>query len=290
MKTTKVGKYCLTKQIGKGALGKVYLASSDSSEQVAIKKIKGEKITGQFEERLKIELEVLNKLKHCEYILDLKECFKFDGNLFMVMEFVAGGDLFEFVTTNCINEDVIKYIFVELLRGVKKLHDNNIVHHDLKLENILIGGNGNIKIIDLNYCCYVAGDCKISKFCGTEAYLAPELFSGEPYNGKKVDVWCLGVILFTMSWKRFPFMPENMDVLYEQTRNRRYLTTFLKRLNGSTGLKTLVHMILNPDPAKRPSIDEILGHPWLQTATSESYQKFLFEEEMCNRAIESCRC
>jgi len=289
MKTTRIGNYKVVRQIGKGGLGKVYLAVHEYNKtQVAIKKINQE--NGVLEERALNELEVLKKFKSSEYFVNLIESFTLNGSCFMVMEFLAGCDLFDFVTTNILSEDVIKYIFLQLLKGVKQLHECGIVHHDLKLENILIGKNGKIKLIDFNLCCFVSGDCKISKFCGTEAYLAPELFPGEPYNGKKIDIWCLGVILFTMCWKQFPFMPENNDLLYEQTRNKRYLPCMLKHLNGSEELKHLVLSILNPDPIKRISLEDILIHPWLQSASPDSYQRFLFEEELCNRVIEGCRC
>lgn len=105
-----------------------------------------------------------------------------------------------------IPENDVRYIFKQVVEGINYLHLNNFVHRDIKLENILINKkNREIKIIDFGFSVCVKADKKLCMFCGTPSYMAPEIVSKQEYNGKYVDVWALGILLYTMLCGKFPF-------------------------------------------------------------------------------------
>lgn len=105
-----------------------------------------------------------------------------------------------------IPENDVRYIFKQIVEGINYLHLNNFVHRDIKLENILINKkNKDVKIIDFGFSVCVQADKKLCMFCGTPSYMAPEIVSKQEYNGKYVDVWALGILLYTMLCGKFPF-------------------------------------------------------------------------------------
>lgn len=105
-----------------------------------------------------------------------------------------------------IPEKEVRFIFKQLTEGIHYLHSNSYVHRDIKLENILIDKkNKTIKIIDFGFSVSVQPDKKLCMFCGTPSYMAPEIVSKQEYNGKFVDIWAMGILLFTMLCGKFPF-------------------------------------------------------------------------------------
>ena len=125
------------------------------------------------------------------------------------MEFISNTSMHGFIKTfesRRIPEKDVRFIFKQIVEGINYLHSNNFIHRDIKLENILIDKkNKQIKIIDFGFSVCVQSDKKLCMFCGTPSYMAPEIVSKQDYNGKFVDIWALGILLYTMLCGKFPF-------------------------------------------------------------------------------------
>lgn len=125
------------------------------------------------------------------------------------MEFISNTSMHGYIKTfenRRIPEKEVRIIFRQIVEGVNYLHSSNFVHRDIKLENILIDKKDKkIKIIDFGFSVSIQADKKLNMFCGTPSYMAPEIVSKQDYNGKFVDVWALGILLFTMLCGKFPF-------------------------------------------------------------------------------------
>ena len=125
------------------------------------------------------------------------------------MEFLSNISMHGYIKTfesRRIPENDVRFIFRQIVDGVNYLHNNNFVHRDIKLENILIDKNSKkIKIIDFGFSVYSTNDKKLCMFCGTPSYMAPEIVSKQDYNGRCVDTWALGILLFAMLCGKFPF-------------------------------------------------------------------------------------
>ena len=205
-------------------------------------------------------------------------------HLCLVLEYVSGGELFDYVNDHFENstEEESKYIFLQLVKILEYLHENGIVHRDLKLENILIvssdqSPNGSIiKLTDFGLAKFIdKSSPTLTTRCGSEEYAAPELISGKPYDGRKTDIWSLGVILYTLLVGYLPF---NLEA--GQSR-RQFFSKIIRadftfpnseketgrRSKISSEAKILVKKILQSNPQKRHSLEEIRSHPWLKGVT-----------------------
>lgn len=198
----------------------------------------------------------------------------------LILEYVSGGELFDYVNDHYedSNEDESKRIFIQLVNILEYLHENNIVHRDLKLENILLDSpnqpsNGPIiKLTDFGLAKFIDKSPILTARCGSEEYAAPELMSGKPYDGRKTDLWSLGVILYALLVGYLPF---NLEA--GQTR-RQFFSKILRadftfpNSEKETGRKSmisneakdLVKKILQVNPQKRLSLSEIKNHSWLK--------------------------
>ncbi|KAJ3221151.1 hypothetical protein HK099_003722 [Clydaea vesicula] len=205
--------YKITKVIGSGAFGKVKLGKHvESGEKVALKYISNEIIRANVNYiLLKREILVLKLLSHphiAKFITSARE----DREYVIVMEFVEGKDLFEYINTSStrkdklgLDENIARHFFRQLLSAVDYIHRNFIVHRDLKPENILIDNFMNLKIIDFGFANLFNPRYELNTVCGSTGYLPPEMIKGEGYIGPEVDIWCLGIILYAMLTGKPPF-------------------------------------------------------------------------------------
>ncbi|CBK23984.2 uncharacterized protein [Blastocystis hominis] len=255
-----VGPYRLEKTLGTGSFGKVKLAVHiPTNIEVAIKILSKEKIKQlEMSEKVKREIQILRSFKH-PHIVRLYEVIDTPSDLFLVTEYVRGGELFDYIVRHGrLPENEARRFFQQIISGIEYCHNNGVVHRDLKPENILLDEYNNIKIADFGLANFLVDGCFLDTSCGSPNYAAPEVISGRMYAGPEVDIWSCGVILYALLCGRLPFDDENISVLFRKIKNGLYrLPSFL-----SEGGRDLIPEMLLNDPVKRITIPEIRKDPW----------------------------
>ncbi|CAG8603971.1 27393_t:CDS:2 [Dentiscutata erythropus] len=278
-----IGHYAVLKLIGTGSFSEVKLAIDlENCREVAIKMISLKEM--QDNECLKTgvsrEIKILEYINHPN-IVSLLDTVETPTHLCLILEYVPGGELFDYVNEyyEKITEEEAKQIFYELVNIVSYLHESNIVHRDLKLENILLessessSNKKHIKLTDFGLARFINPKSPLlTTRCGSEEYAAPELISASSYDGRKTDIWSLGIILYALLVGYLPFNQEA-----GQTRKQFFIkiikadfkfpnpNTADKRGSISEDAKDLVKKILHTMPERRPSLEEIKNHPWLSS-------------------------
>ena len=268
------GAYILGSTLGEGEFGKVKLGwrkDGKHPSQVAIKLIKRDTLARDAELEVKIHREInsMRLLSHPN-IINLVEVLKSGKYIGIVLEYVSGGELFEYILQHKhLKENVAKRLFAQLVSGVDYMHLKGLIHRDLKLENLLLDKHKNIVISDFGFVnSYNRAKNDLMKTsCGLPCYAAPELvLTKTPYSGRKVDIWSMGVILYAMLAGYLPF---DDDVENEDGADivRLYSYICFTRLTFPDSVsplaRDLLRRIIVPDPSKRIGIDEIRNHPWL---------------------------
>ena len=220
---------------------------------------------------LKNEIKMLEKCNHPN-IIKLIDSFEGAKKVYLLLEYVGPSTLAHELDSpkrtvkGRMSEDEAAHVFHEVAQGLNYLHRNGMAHRDVKLHNIIIGLQGEVKIIDLGYGIQYQTGQKISSFCGTPSYMSPEVISREPYDAFKADVWSFGVCLYKALTGKFPFPGVSQTNLFYNIRKGHYeLPAHL-----SEHAKKLIGMLLVPDPSMRPPIQDILNQPWLASAVTES--------------------
>ena len=252
--------YKVISLLGKGAFASVYLAQHIATHTpVAIKIIPKKNV--HHKETLVRELELIKQMKH-PLIVKYFEIRENDTKLLIIMEYIAGKTLLDIINATQIDEDTAKRIFSQLISVIDYCHNVvHCVHRDLKPENIIIDQNGNMKLIDfgLGRSIDTAHDGVMQTRCGSIAYVAPELISGNGYT-QSVDIWSCGVVLYAMMTQTLPFNDESSNV-----------NTIMQKIikedpvlapNFSSSLANLIFRLLEKNPDNRITIQEIINHPW----------------------------
>ena len=249
-------------KLGSGGFSKVYKVKRKIDNQIyALKKVQLLNLS----ERQKLsslnEIRVLANIKN-NYIINYKEAFldEKDCTLCLVTEFADRGDLEKRIKEQkekgqYFNENDIWNIFIQIVKGLKSLHDMGIIHRDIKSSNIFLFSDGKAKLGDLNVCKILSKDILGYTQTGTPAYAAPEVWMEKPY-GFKSDIWSLGCVMYEMVTLKCPFREDNMVKLYNKVLVGEY-----KKIpnNFSLELKWIVEHMLNSEMDKRFSCDEILN-------------------------------
>ncbi|KAI8060650.1 kinase-like domain-containing protein [Gilbertella persicaria] len=275
-----IGQFRICQELGVGAFSKVYLANHIQTQKFfAIKTIQKGTLLDDPRVRSSIEREV-GILKYIDHpnIVHLEATMETEHMMCIVLEYVEGGELFDFVqkmhhaSHTAIQENMIKAIFLQLLHAVQWLHEHNIVHRDLKLENILMHKKDDetpiLKITDFGLARVVDPDSPLLVTrCGSEEYAAPEIIQQQPYDGRKTDTWALGIILYSLLVGYLPFR-------YDPRKQERVSQLFYRIVraqvkwptdcNVSEEAKQVVHSILERNPQKRILIQDIEHLPWFQ--------------------------
>ncbi|CAF4040162.1 unnamed protein product [Rotaria sp. Silwood2] len=240
--------------LGKGTYGKVKLAlDKRKNEQVAIKTIKKSRIENPHDlARIRREIDFMTSLNH-PYIIKVKEVYESREKIILVMEYASGGELYDYLNRmKRIPESQARAIFRQIVSAVHFLHKNQIVHRDLKLENILIDHNGDIKLADFGLILIR------HTFCGSPLYASPEIVSGIPYYGPEVDCWSLGVLLYTLVFGSMPFQGGDYNRLVRNITSGDFIQP--REQSGAVGL---IRKCLTVLPSKRFTIDDIATHWWV---------------------------
>lgn len=219
-------------------------------------------------ENLEHELEILSQMNH-RYVIKLYEHIQGDKLEFLVMEYGPKLMLSDFAK-NYNGHRILEYdariIFQQIVEAVAYLHEENITHRDLKMQNILIDEKFSIKLIDFGFASRTTPKKRFSVFCGTYSYMSPELVNRVPYDGKGSDVWSLGVLLYIMLVGDFPFKGGDQSEMAESIRRLNFhIPPFVSR-----NAKALIESIFVFDPKARPLAEDLMTCDWLLDAGKES--------------------
>ncbi|XP_041353009.1 MAP/microtubule affinity-regulating kinase 3-like isoform X3 [Gigantopelta aegis] len=255
-----IGKYRLIKTIGKGNFAKVKLAKHvPTSREVAIKIIDKTQLNPSSLQKLFREVRIMKWLDHPS-IVKLFEVIETEKTLYLVMEYASGGEVFDYLVAHGrMKEKEARAKFRQIVSSVQYCHQKHIVHRDLKAENLLLDGDMNIKIADFGFSNEFVPGNKLDTFCGSPPYAAPELFQGKKYDGPEVDVWSLGVILYTLVSGSLPFDGQNLKELRERVLRGKYRIPFYM----STDCENLLKKFLVLNPLKRASLENIMKDKWM---------------------------
>lgn len=265
--------YKILKVLGEGSYAKVYLsdfktASGPGRYQLACKIIDTRKAPRDFVKKfLPRELDILIKLNH-PHIIHVHSIFQRKYKYYVFMRHAEQGDLLDYITRKGpASEPQARVWFRQMALAIQYLHDLDVVHRDLKCENVLITNNFNLKIADFGFARYThdsAGKPLLSEtYCGSLSYVAPEILKGQPYYLKPTDMWSLGVILYVIVNKSMPFVDNNAKRLYELQINKRWRFRSKVVNNLTEPLKKLVAYLLEPDAMKRFKIEDSLKCAWI---------------------------
>ena len=259
-KSKKIGQYILGKSIGEGTFGKVKQGMHiHTGEKVAVKILEKDKIQDVADvERVAREIHILKIVRH-PCVVQLYEIIETQKQLYLIMEFANGGELFDFIVEQQrVEEREACYYFQQIIAGVDYISKLGIVHRDLKPENLLLDHNRTIKLVDFGLSnTYKPGET-LKTACGSPCYAAPEMIAGKRYTGTNVDLWSCGVILFAMICGFLPFEDPNTSQLYKKILNAEYKIPSFVSKDGADILKG----ILETDADKRLTIEQIREHPW----------------------------
>ncbi|XP_009625279.1 SNF1-related protein kinase catalytic subunit alpha KIN10-like isoform X1 [Nicotiana tabacum] len=210
--------YKLGKTLGIGSFGKVKIAEHTlTGHKVAVKILNRRKIKNmEMEEKVRREIKILRLFMH-PHIIRLYEVVETPSDIYVVMEYVKSGELFDYIVEKGrLQEDEARKFFQQIISGVEYCHRNMVVHRDLKPENLLLDSKWNVKIADFGLSNIMRDGHFLKTSCGSPNYAAPEVISGKLYAGPEVDVWSCGVILYALLCGTLPFDDENIPNLFKK--------------------------------------------------------------------------
>ncbi|XP_075781340.1 serine/threonine-protein kinase MARK1 isoform X7 [Pelodiscus sinensis] len=271
-----IGNYRLLKTIGKGNFAKVKLARHVlTGREVAVKIIDKTQLNPTSLQKLFREVRIMKILNHPS-IVKLFEVIETEKTLYLVMEYASGGEVFDYLVAHGrMKEKEARAKFRQIVSAVQYCHQKCIVHRDLKAENLLLDADMNIKIADFGFSNEFTIGNKLDTFCGSPPYAAPELFQGKKYDGPEVDVWSLGVILYTLVSGSLPFDGQNLKELRERVLRGKYRIPFYM----STDCENLLKKLLVLNPVKRGSLEQIMKDRWMNVGHEEEELKPYTEPE-----------
>ncbi|XP_016123824.1 MAP/microtubule affinity-regulating kinase 3-like isoform X3 [Sinocyclocheilus grahami] len=271
-----IGNYRLLKTIGKGNFAKVKLARHIlTGNEVAIKIIDKTQLNPTSLQKLSREVTIMKNLNHPN-IVKLFEVIETEKTLFLVMEYASGGEVFDYLVAHGrMKEKEARAKFRQIVSAVQYCHQKRIVHRDLKAENLLLDADMNIKIADFGFSNEFMVGNKLDTFCGSPPYAAPELFQGKKYDGPEVDVWSLGVILYTLVSGSLPFDGQNLKELRERVLRGKYRIPFYM----STDCENLLKRFLVLNPTKRGTLEQIMKERWINAGFEDDELKPFLEPE-----------
>ncbi|KAI9025271.1 kinase-like domain-containing protein, partial [Phycomyces nitens] len=253
----------IVRLLGRGSFGKVYQVIKRNTKQTYAMKVLSKRL-------LVAENEIAHTLSERNvligtftnpFIVSLKFSFQTAEHLFLVMEYIPGGDLFEHLQKETIVSDQVARFFIsEIICAFQDIHAKNVVYRDLKPENIMLDSLGHIALTDFGLCKELGQSQTTDTFCGTGEYLAPEMVLHKPY-GQAVDWWSLGILLYELLVGRPPFQSVNRNTLYD--RICRGKLSFPSHVSPQA--KDLIRCLLERDPTRRlgaMGAEQVKAHPW----------------------------
>nr|XP_058926890.1 serine/threonine-protein kinase MARK2-like [Kogia breviceps] len=260
-KEAHISDYEILHTIGKGSFAKVKLARHIlTGTQVAVKVIKKRhRNFSTFQKLLLREVHSMKALNHPN-IVRLLGVTDTEEAMFLIMEYLSGGDMFDYLTTHGrMPEAQARGLFQQLVSALQHCHQRGVVHRDLKPPNLLFDGNMNLKLTDFGFSNICDTSGTLDTICGTLPYTAPELLLGQSYSGPAVDVWSLGVVLYFMVTGSRPFVGKDVQELREQILTGQYpIPTYL-----SLEVRSLLRKMIALNPSDRGTLPDLMRHPWV---------------------------
>ena len=279
---TNLNFYKIGRRIGHGAFGKVNLALHIlSGHIVAIKSFN--KLKKKFpKNRILYEVNLMKKLRGHKNIINILETIETEKYYLIIMENISGGNLLNIINKMTkLPENYSKYIFKQLIESIIYIQSQNIIHRDIKPDNILIDLNNIIKICDFGVGKEIKSNEYVKDTCGTPAFIAPEILLNNNYNPFKTDVWSSGVVLYTMLSGVVPFRGNND---YELHKN--ILSGKFPKLNFiSNSCEDLLNKLLEVNPEKRINLNNILSHKWFSDGINGEICLFTNAEKVIYRKL-----
>ncbi|KAJ4790029.1 Serine/threonine-protein kinase ATG1 [Rhynchospora pubera] len=268
----RVGEYVLGKQIGSGAFSVVWQGLNKKEDIVAVKEISLERLNKKLRDSLLSEVSILRRVHHPNIIALLDSIHDHDRHtIFLILEFCPGGDLSSYILRRPrLPEPTAKHFMRQLAAGLQVLRANNVVHRDLKPQNILLSTNhetATLKIADFGFAKSLNPSSMAETLCGSPLYMAPEVMQLHKYDAK-ADLWSLGVILYQLVTGRTPYNGANQIQLLQNILKSNELT-FPPDVTLSPHCIDLCTKLLRRNPVERLTVEEFLNHPFLVDNTSD---------------------
>nr|XP_046214062.1 serine/threonine-protein kinase BRSK2 isoform X4 [Oncorhynchus gorbuscha] len=254
-----VGPYRLEKTLGKGQTGLVKLGiHCVTCQKVAIKIVNREKLSESVLMKVEREIAILKLIEH-PHVLKLHDVYENKKYLYLVLEHVSGGELFDYlVKKGRLTPKEARKFFRQIISALDFCHSHSICHRDLKPENLLLDEKNNIRVADFGMASLQVGDSLLETSCGSPHYACPEVIRGEKYDGRKADVWSCGVILFALLVGALPFDDDNLRNLLEKVK----LGVFHMPHFIPPDCQNLLQGMIEVDATKRLTLEHIQKHNW----------------------------
>ncbi|KAJ8347312.1 hypothetical protein SKAU_G00287130 [Synaphobranchus kaupii] len=254
-----VGPYRLEKTLGKGQTGLVKLGiHCITGQKVAVKIVNREKLSESVLMKVEREIAILKLIEH-PHVLKLHDVYENNKYLYLVLEHVSGGELFDYlVKKGRLTPKEARKFFRQIISALDFCHSHSICHRDLKPENLLLDEKNNIRIADFGMASLQVGDSLLETSCGSPHYACPEVIRGEKYDGRRADVWSCGVILFALLVGALPFDHDNLRQLLEKVKSGVFHMPHFIPPDCQALLKGMIEV--NPD--KRLTLEAIQKHSW----------------------------
>ncbi|CDR97367.1 protein kinase domain containing protein, putative [Babesia bigemina] len=262
---TVVKGYALLGTLGVGSFGKVRLGiHCETGRRVAVKIIqKGQTVRAGVLNKLAREIRAMSGLRH-PHVIHVHELIDTPTTVFIVMEYVEGGELFDYISQNSrLNEPEAVRIMRQILSAVHFCHSKMICHRDIKPENVLLDGNMDVKLGDFGLSNSMRYGTCLKTPCGSPNYASPEVICGKSYSGPEVDVWSCGIIFYVLLCGCLPFDDDEMSILFMKIK----LGKYHEPPHLSESAKSLLRRMIDVNPVSRITMKEILMHPWFVGCT-----------------------
>ncbi|KAM7399481.1 hypothetical protein PAMP_018751 [Pampus punctatissimus] len=256
----RVGFYDIERTLGKGNFAVVKLARHRITKtEVAIKIIDKTQLDAVNLEKIYREVQIMKMLDH-PHIIKLYQVMETKNMLYLVTEYAKNGEIFDYLAKHGrLSELEARRKFWQILTAVEYCHNRNIVHRDLKAENLLLDGQMNIKIADFGFGNFFQPGEPLATWCGSPPYAAPEVFEGQQYEGPQLDIWSMGVVLYVLVCGALPFDGPTLPVLRQRVLEGRFRIPYFM----TEDCEHLIRRMLVLDPSKRLSVSQIKEHKWM---------------------------
>ncbi|NP_001314873.1 serine/threonine-protein kinase SIK2a isoform 1 [Danio rerio] len=256
----RVGFYDIERTLGKGNFAVVKLARHRiTKSEVAIKIIDKTQLDAVNLEKIYREVEIMKLLDH-PHIIKLYQVMETKNMLYLVTEYARNGEIFDYLASRGrLSEVDARKKFWQILSAVEYCHQRNIVHRDLKAENLLLDTHMNMKIADFGFGNFFRPGEPLTTWCGSPPYAAPEVFEGQQYEGPQLDIWSMGVVLYVLVCGALPFDGPSLPVLRQRVLEGRFRIPYFM----SEDCEHLIRKMLVLDPARRLSLSQIKEHRWM---------------------------
>ncbi|OLL24803.1 Serine/threonine-protein kinase plo1 [Neolecta irregularis DAH-3] len=251
--------------LGEGGFARCFEVQDKLGQRYAVKVIaKSTLKSSKTKQKLYGEIKVHQSMDHPN-IVGFQDCFEDEVNVYMILELCENRTLMEFLRRRKrLSESEARFYLLQILGALKYMHGRKVIHRDLKLGNIFLDADMNLKIGDFGLAALLVNDTERKKtICGTPNYIAPEvLFGNQDGHSFEVDLWSVGVILYAMLVGKPPFQSKDVKAIYKKIKENRY--DFPEKIILSTESKSLITSLLSHNPEHRPTIDQISLHPFFQ--------------------------